>query len=247
MFERSFTAPARPDAFLSGGGQDEPWSMLAHLKPPAHPDLDLDGDGLPEDEIFPTGPEKPASLQRQESLEPGSTFEDEMDFLYSLSVTTEESEAGHRLSVEEMNHFDNGFPEVPMMRKVTSTSSFRKHAVRARRERIRAERREEVSDFLKGNNFAGVNAPRSRLGFRFLSESVYPLHVAAQKGDAKMVQELLRERADPDKRNSAGQTALDMAHATNQFGSHRMVLEILSGRWNTMTFRDLRAISSPGI
>ncbi|CAE7918457.1 unnamed protein product, partial [Symbiodinium necroappetens] len=184
---------------------------------------------------------------------PSSTVcDDELNF--SLSVTTEESEAGHRdidpvfgederLAVEEMSHFDGDLPEEPMMRKVNSTSSFRKHAVRARRERIRAERREEVDDFLQRNNFAGVNAPRSRSGFRLLSESVFPLHVAAQKGDAHMVQELLRERADPNKRTSSGRTASDMANAMNQFGSHRMVLEILSGRWNTMSFRDLRAIS----
>ncbi|CAE7542197.1 unnamed protein product [Symbiodinium sp. CCMP2592] len=235
------------------GRQDESWSMLANLKPPAHPDLDLDDDGAPDDEISSNGSGKASSLpQRGVSPPPSSTVcDDEMEIGFSLSVTTEESEAGHRefdtVLDEEMGHFEGGLPEEPMMRKVNSTSSFRKQAVRARRERIRAERREEVVDFLQRNNFAGinVNAPRCRLGFRLLSESVYPLHVAAQKGDAHMVQELLRERADPDKRTSTGRTALDMANAANQFGSHRMVLEILSGRWNTMSFRDLRAISSP--
>jgi len=225
--------------------------MLANLKPPAHPDLDLDDDGAPNDEICSNGSGKASSLpQRGVSPPPSSTvFDDEMDIGFSLSVTTEESEAGIReidpVLGEEMGCFDGGLPEEPMMRKVNSTSSFRKQAVRARRERIRAEQREEVVDFLQRNNFAGINAPRSRLGFRLLSESVYPLHVAAQKGDARMVQELLRERADPDKRTSTGRAALDMANTANQFGSHRMVLEILSGRWNTMSFRDLRAISSP--
>jgi len=141
--------------------------MLANLKPPAHPDLDLDDDGAPNDEICSNGSGKASSLpQRGVSPPPSSTvFDDEMDIGFSLSVTTEESEAGIReidpVLGEEMGCFDGGLPEEPMMRKVNSTSSFRKQAVRARRERIRAEQREEVVDFLQRNNFAGINAPRS--------------------------------------------------------------------------------------
>ncbi|CAE7413118.1 unnamed protein product [Symbiodinium sp. CCMP2456] len=251
----ALAAPARPDAFLSGDGQDESWSMLANLKSPEHPDLDLEDDGAPDesDETFPTGSEKLSSLPDRgvsKSSAPSSStaLDDETDF--SLSVTTEESEAGQGdidpwfdESMEECG--GSGLPEEPVMRKVNSTNSFRKLAVRARRERIRSERRVVVVDFLKRNNFAGVNAPRSRSGFRLLSESVYPLHVATQRGDsqAHMVQALLRERADPSKKTSTGRTALDMAQESNQFGSHRMVLEILSGRWNTKSLRDLRATS----
>ena len=239
----ALTAPARPDALLSGDGQDFSWSMLANLKSPTHPDLDLKDEGVPDesDEIFPTGSEKLSSMP-----DGGSTALDETDF--NLSVMTEDSVAGQGnidpWFDESMEEFGGaGLPEEPMMRKVNSTSSFRKLAVRARRERIRSERREVIVDFLTRNHFAGVNAPRSRSGFRLLSESVYPLHVAAQQGDAHMVQALLREGADLSKKSSTGQTALDIAHVSNQFGSHRMVLEILSGRWNTMSLRDLRATS----
>ncbi|CAE6941911.1 unnamed protein product [Symbiodinium sp. CCMP2592] len=221
--------------------------MLANLKSPTHPDLDLEDDGVP-DGTFPTFSEKLSSLpDRAVATAPSSSTALDDDTASSLSVTTEESEAHGDIDpwfAEDMEEFGGGgLPEEPMMRKLSSTNSFRKHAVRARRERIRLRRREVVVDFLKKNNFGGVNAPRSRSGFRLLSESVYPLHVAAQQGDAYMVQALLREGADPAKKTSTGRTPLNVAYDSNQFGSHRMVLEILSGRWNTMSFRDLRAIS----
>ena len=252
MFVRSLTAPVRPDLFLSGDARpDESWSMLANLKSPMHPDQDLDD---APDEICPTGSGRRISLpqrgvSRSTATSTPTALDDEMDF--ALSFTTQESEADYSdvdaVLGEEMGEFEGGgLPEEPLMRKVNSTSSFRKHAVRARRERIRAARHQVIVDFLRRNNFGGVNAPRSRLGFRLLSESVYPLHIAAQQGDAHMVQELLREKADPEKRSSSGRTAVDMARAANHFGSHCMVLEILSGRWNTMSFRDLRAISCSG-
>mmetsp|Transcript_72363 Transcript_72363/g.169552 ORF Transcript_72363/g.169552 Transcript_72363/m.169552 type:complete len:257 (+) Transcript_72363:52-822(+) len=246
----ALNAPARPDTLLSGDG-DESWSMLANLKSPMHPDLDLEGDGgdgVPDETLTASGKLcswQDRAVSRSSAPSSSTALDDETDF--SLSVLTEESEAHGDIDpwfAEDMEEFgDGGLPEEPMMRKVNSTNSFRKHAVRARRERIRSERREVVFDFLKKNNFGGVNAPRSRSGFRLLSESVFPLHVAAQQGDAHMVQALLREGADPAKKTSTGRTALDMAYVSNQFGSHRMVLEILSGRWNTMSFRDLRAIS----
>ena len=250
MFVRSVSIPVRPDTFLSGDARpeesEESWSMLANLKSPMHPDQDLH-----DDEICPTGSERRSSLphrgvSRSTATSTPTAFDDEMDFGFALSFATQESEAGHSdvdpVLGEEMGVFEGGgLPEEPLMRKVNSTSSFRKHAVRARRERIRAARHQIIVDFLQRNNFGGVNAPRSRMGFRLLSESVYPLHMAAQQGDAHMVQELLRERADPEKRSSSGRTAMDMAHAADHFGSHCAVLEILSGRWNTMSFRDLRA------
>ncbi|CAE7501257.1 unnamed protein product [Symbiodinium sp. CCMP2456] len=252
MFVRPLTAPVRPDAFLSGDARiDASWSMLANLKSPMHPDQDLDDDGAPDYETYPTGSGRRILLphrgvSRSTATSTPTAFDDEMDF--ALSFTTQESEAGcsdvDAVLGEEMVEVEGGgLPEEPLMRKINATSSFRMHAVRARRERIRAARHQVIVDFLQRNNFGGVNAPRSRLGLRLLSESVYPLHVAAQRGDAHMVQELLREKADPEKRSSSGRTAVDMAHAANHFGSHCMVLEILSGRWNSMSFRDLRAMS----
>jgi len=164
----ALNAPARPDTLLSGDG-DESWSMLANLKSPMHPDLDLEGDGgdgVPDETLTASGKLcswQDRAVSRSSAPSSSTALDDETDF--SLSVLTEESEAHGDIDpwfAEDMEEFgDGGLPEEPMMRKVNSTSSFRKQAVRARRERIRAEQREEVVDFLQRNNFAGINAPRS--------------------------------------------------------------------------------------
>mmetsp|Transcript_42756 Transcript_42756/g.118050 ORF Transcript_42756/g.118050 Transcript_42756/m.118050 type:complete len:488 (+) Transcript_42756:78-1541(+) len=65
---------------------------------------------------------------------------------------------------------------------------------------------ENLKIFLKANGFSGVNSKRSRL-----TSTVYPIHVAAAKGDADMLRLLLDAGADPAQKNSGGLTAEQVA------------------------------------
>merc|ERR1712045_1035095 len=62
-------------------------------------------------------------------------------------------------------------------------------------------RREAIATFLVENGFADINAKRRRM-----LSTTYPLHVAAELGDGKLVGFLLEEGADPMRRNSSGRT-----------------------------------------
>jgi len=84
------------------------------------------------------------------------------------------------------------------------------------------DRREAVATFLVENGFTGVTAKRKRLVF-----ATYPLHVAAEKGDALLISYLLEEGADAQQRNSTGRTALQVARRKNKDGSHDEALRAL--------------------
>lgn len=98
-----------------------------------------------------------------------------------------------------------------------------------------AKRREAIASFLHRHQFAGnVHDAREteehvRLlcGLPFMTRSVCPLHVAAELGDAMMVELLLAEKADPRKKTSGGKTALQTAQKASKCGSHDAVLRLL--------------------
>ena len=86
-----------------------------------------------------------------------------------------------------------------------------------------------IGDFLKGQGFRGVNEPKQQpflnqlLGY----EQVYPVHVAAEYGDVRLLSLLLLAGADRRKKTSHGRDALDVAAEADRFGSHKGVLGIL--------------------
>lgn len=109
----------------------------------------------------------------------------------------------------------------------------------AERERLEAEaqaaeekaRRLKVASFLKLNGF-GVDVKASKkvseaCGLPFTSKTVYPIHVAAEQGDAAIVELLISANADPKIKTSGGKTALELAQKKNKAGSHDAVLRIL--------------------
>mmetsp|Transcript_123745 Transcript_123745/g.174417 ORF Transcript_123745/g.174417 Transcript_123745/m.174417 type:complete len:161 (-) Transcript_123745:59-541(-) len=83
-----------------------------------------------------------------------------------------------------------------------------------------------LKSFLDAHGFSGVNAARA-LGWFFRREHVYPLHIAAQHGDAQLVEILLEAGADPDSRTSKGRTALDFALNANVCNSHSKIISML--------------------
>jgi len=84
------------------------------------------------------------------------------------------------------------------------------------------ERTRLVREFLKQHGFAGVNTSK-----RFLIGSTYPLHKAAELGDARMVAMLMQEGADPKLKTSWGTTAACVAQKYNKACSHVEVVDML--------------------
>mmetsp|Transcript_67317 Transcript_67317/g.170750 ORF Transcript_67317/g.170750 Transcript_67317/m.170750 type:complete len:378 (-) Transcript_67317:219-1352(-) len=66
---------------------------------------------------------------------------------------------------------------------------------------------EALKAFLVQHGFREVNGKRRRR-----MRNIFPLHVAVELGDAKMVALLLEARADTSSRNSSGLTAVELAH-----------------------------------
>jgi len=90
------------------------------------------------------------------------------------------------------------------------------HTVNARRQEAKrlVEERERwvqktiVMAFLREHGFAHVNAQK-----KTMMKTSYPLHVAAELGDVRMIDALLKEGANTDLRNSSGKTPMQVAHA----------------------------------
>uniref|UniRef100_A0A7S4RDB8 Uncharacterized protein n=1 Tax=Alexandrium monilatum TaxID=311494 RepID=A0A7S4RDB8_9DINO len=80
-----------------------------------------------------------------------------------------------------------------------------REAKRLVQERERWVRKTTVAAFLKENGFTGVSAARKS----FLS-STYPLHVAAETGNARLVEMLVKEGADVEQQDSSGRTAMQL-------------------------------------
>ena len=74
-------------------------------------------------------------------------------------------------------------------------------------EEAMAARKNEVMAWLKKQGFSGVNVAKKS----FFS-STYPLHKAAETGNAAMVTGLLEQGANVSQKNSAGKTAKEAWH-----------------------------------
>mmetsp|Transcript_15117 Transcript_15117/g.44125 ORF Transcript_15117/g.44125 Transcript_15117/m.44125 type:complete len:221 (-) Transcript_15117:87-749(-) len=110
-------------------------------------------------------------------------------------------------------------------REISEHTAAARHseAKRMLQERERWVRKTAVSAFLKENGFSAVNAPK-----RSLLRTTFALHAAAEAGNARMVEMLLREGADLGQLNSSGSTALQAAREVDDKDSHARVLRVLT-------------------
>jgi len=99
-----------------------------------------------------------------------------------------------------------------------ATATRRAEAKRLLEERERWVRKTGIMAFLKENGFAGVNIPK-----KFMTKMSFPLHAAAEAGNARMIEMLLKEGADPNQRNSAGKTAAHVAQARDNHDAARVL------------------------
>jgi len=84
--------------------------------------------------------------------------------------------------------------------------------------------------FLQENKFSYIDKPKlERMKVRglFQTELHYPLHVAARLGDFDVVRLLLKARADMEAVDSRGLTALKVAEASDDNGSHEHIITLL--------------------
>jgi len=86
-----------------------------------------------------------------------------------------------------------------------------------------AERRRALKQFLHKHGFEGVNDSK-RVCLLWRS---YPLHVAVQKNNLRVVEMLLAEGADPRLKNSSGLTAAEVAQRKNKKGKQATTVQIL--------------------
>lgn len=85
-------------------------------------------------------------------------------------------------------------------------------------------RKTEVAAFLQKNGFTnGVAGPK-----KCMTKTKYPLHTAAKRGGAFMVEMLLQEGADATQKDSTGRTAAQVAQKENRNNSHAQVLQALA-------------------
>jgi len=85
-------------------------------------------------------------------------------------------------------------------------------------------RKTEVAAFLQKNGFTnGVAGPK-----KCMTKTKYPLHTAAKRGGAFMVEMLLQEGADATQKDSMGRTAAQVAQKENRNNSHAQVLQALA-------------------
>ncbi|CAK9088732.1 Reticulocyte-binding protein 2 homolog a [Durusdinium trenchii] len=93
------------------------------------------------------------------------------------------------------------------------------------------ERKQRVEEFLKSNQFKDMSTPKrvqeKVLGLPLISKSIYPIHLAAELGDAAMVEMLLKEGASAKQKTSTGKTPAELAKKKSKGGSHDAVLKAL--------------------
>lgn len=81
----------------------------------------------------------------------------------------------------------------------------------------------QLQAWLASNSFFSVNAKR-----KGLLSFTYPLHVAAAKNDAQIIQLMLLHEADPNQLDSSGRTPLQVAAKKCKNGSHRAAVAQLT-------------------
>ena len=93
--------------------------------------------------------------------------------------------------------------------------------------RLQSIRKEMLRKFLQIHGFPSAHQAREVWQCsRVRMEPMYPIHLAALKGDVVILRTLLEEGADPDETFN-GLTALNLAERENENGSHMEVLQVL--------------------
>ncbi|CAK9035859.1 ANK_REP_REGION domain-containing protein [Durusdinium trenchii] len=135
------------------------------------------------------------------------------------------SGVSERLSVQSEKSKPQGPPRQGRQASQTSMDSVEEILNQTRR-RSMEYRDSQVDIFLKENGFREVNAPRPGLCLCG-QERIYPIHLAAVKGNHQVLLMLLSANADPLQESSRGRTPFHFAKHANKDGSHKGVLELL--------------------
>lgn len=109
----------------------------------------------------------------------------------------------------------------------------------SRRRQWRLQREKKLFQFLESHGFSSdVCEPRAPAGcVLFRVEVLYPIHVAAQKGECEVVRMLIAAGADPSQRTSRGRTAVDFA-VKSKSPHTRQLLELLRSQGRVLCLRD---------
>ena len=108
----------------------------------------------------------------------------------------------------------------------------------SKRQGMRQHRQQKLQRFLSEHHFVDVSEPRLSTRCCLFHDAVYPIHIAAQIGDADIVHMLLAAGADPNQRTSRGVLAVDLASEKDQDGSHCEVIELLRGQLKVLGLRE---------
>merc|ERR1719464_1585362 len=88
---------------------------------------------------------------------------------------------------------------------------------------------EALSAFCLKHGFSDIAAPRRSGCGLWSAAATYPLHLAAELADARIVEMLLKEGVDSAQKNSSGKTAAQVAQKKDKGGSHQDVVRLLAG------------------
>lgn len=118
---------------------------------------------------------------------------------------------------------------VTMFLRGTKSHKRNTSALHEARRRSTVYRNQNVETFLKENGFKSINKPRKFRPhwFSCSSETIYPIHLASVDGDKPQMLMLLAAKADPWSTTSKGRTAISIAEACDENGSHFAVLDLL--------------------
>mmetsp|Transcript_68581 Transcript_68581/g.155415 ORF Transcript_68581/g.155415 Transcript_68581/m.155415 type:complete len:205 (-) Transcript_68581:105-719(-) len=136
-------------------------------------------------------------------------------------------EAQKRAEEEERQRLEEQRAKEETARLKKEEAARREEAEHQARLKEEQERKEALDTFCKRYGFADIRAPR-RSGCAVLaSVTTYPLHWAAELGDARVVEMLLKEGVDTTQKNSAGKIAAQVAQKKDKGGSHQAVRSLL--------------------
>eukprot|EP00913_Durusdinium_trenchii_P002181 g2013.t1 len=147
----------------------------------------------------------------------------------------EERPIGNRAQFQELQRQADEEKAKEVADAAAAAESERKLAEKAEQEA--AARKNDVMAWLKKQGFTGVNNPK-----KSLFSTTYPLHKAAESGNAKIVGGLLEQGANPAQKNSAGKTALEVVMKKKKADSHKEVLALLSSAGDHFSVEPRKAV-----
>mmetsp|Transcript_124012 Transcript_124012/g.246945 ORF Transcript_124012/g.246945 Transcript_124012/m.246945 type:complete len:210 (-) Transcript_124012:47-676(-) len=134
----------------------------------------------------------------------------------------------HEELLAERKEVERNAYEKEAERKRKIGMAVRLEALRMCSEEEDRERKAEVDAFCSKHGFQSATTPRKSTGLFSGGATTYALHVAAEHGEARVVEALLNMGASPSQRNSSGLTAAEVAARKNVAGSHDVVLRLLN-------------------